>query len=66
MFEAFYTRLTDTQIVFSKLYYYEFQMDSATWDGITAKWNLVFDSAAQLNVPRVLATVNRCPSITNE
>lgn len=66
VFEAFYTRLTDTQIVFSKLYYYEFQMDSATWDGITAKWNLVFDSAAQLNVPRVLATVNRCPSITNE
>lgn len=66
VFEAFYTKLSDTQILFSKLYHYEFLMDSVNWDGITAKWNLVFDSACQLNVPRVLATVNRCPSITNE
>lgn len=66
VFEAFYSRINGTQIAFSRLYHYEFLMDSVVWDGVTAKWNLVFDPAMQLNVPRDLATVNRCPSVTRQ
>lgn len=58
--EAFFTK-KDSQIYFSRLYKYEFEMCGCTWDGVSAKWSLVFDPAMQLNVPRDLATMTRCP-----
>lgn len=60
--KAFFAKKDDT-IYFSKIYEYKFEMSNCTWDGVTAKWTLTFDPTMQLNVPRDLATVNRCPSI---
>lgn len=48
---------------FQKLYHYDFEMNGVSWDGITASWNLVFDPAMQLNVPRDLGTAARFPSV---
>lgn len=63
--EAFFMRSDDT-IMFSRLYRYEFEMNSVSWDGVSAKWNLVFDPAMQLNVPRDLATQARCPAVVQQ
>lgn len=61
--ESFFTKISDTQYVFSKMYHYEFQMTSVTWDRVSAKWNLVFDPSMQVNVPRDTGTALRCPAI---
>lgn len=65
--DAFYARLDESsgtpKYAFSKAYKYEFLMTSCTWDNITAQWNLVFDPAMQINVPKDTATMSRCPSI---
>ena len=37
-------------------------MGSVQWDGVTAKWNLMFDSAMNQNMPVDLATESRCPA----
>lgn len=63
--EAFFVR-NDNSITFSKLYKYQFEMDSVSWDGVSAKWNLVFDPTMQLNIPRDLATQTRCPAVVEE
>ena len=62
--EAFFTR-QGNEVLFSKLYKYEFEMDSVSWNGVSAKWTLIFDPTMQLNVPRDLATQSRCPSVNN-
>lgn len=62
-FDAFYTKYNETQLMFQKLYHYNFEMDSVTWDGITAKWKLIFDPAMKLKIPVDVATINRCPSV---
>lgn len=62
-FMAFFAK-QDASYYFSKLYNYEFEMDSVTWNGITAQWNLVFDPVMQLNVPRDLGTISRFPSVS--
>lgn len=64
--EAFFERTEDDKIVFRRLYHYEFELSSVTWDGVSAKWELTFDPTMSLNVPRDLATINRCPSINTE
>lgn len=64
--EAFYTKTTiDTNEVymFSKLYHYEFEMNSVTWDSTNARFNLIFDPVMQTNVPYDKATTLRCPAI---
>lgn len=62
-FVALFSR-KDSTVSFSKLYKYSFEMDSVTWDGVSAKWNLIFDPAMQLQVPRDKATNIRCPSVS--
>ena len=62
--EAFFAK-KDNTITFAKLYKYVFEMSGVTWDGVTAKWNLTFDPAMQLNVPRDLATKSRCPAVVD-
>ena len=62
-FVALFAR-NDSTISFSKLYKYVFEMDSVTWDGVSAKWNLIFDPAMQVQVPRDTATTLRCPSVS--
>lgn len=61
--DSFFTKISDSQYIFSKMYHYEFQMTSVTWDNVTAKWNLVFDPSMQVNVPRDTGTALRCPAI---
>ena len=61
-FVALFAR-NDRTVTFSKLYKYTFEMGSVTWDGVSAKWNLVFDPAMQLQVPRDKATPMRCPAV---
>ncbi|MBQ0111955.1 MAG: hypothetical protein KBT03_02385 [Bacteroidales bacterium] len=63
-FVALFAR-KDNTVVFSKLFKYTFEMNSVSWDGVSAKWNLVFDPAMQLQVPRDKATLIRCPSVGN-
>lgn len=53
----------DSVITFSKLYRYIFEMNAVSWDGVSAKWNLVFDPAMQLQVPRDKGTNLRCPAV---
>ena len=62
--EAFFVK-DDNIVTFSKLYKYEFEMSSVSWDGISAKWNLEFDPVMQLNIPRDLATSARCPAVND-
>ena len=64
--EAFFSKISDDEFVFSKLYHYEFKLTSADWDNTSAKWTMVFDPALELNVPTDLATITRCPSIYEE
>lgn len=64
--EAFYTKLSDYEFMFHKLNHYEFEMSSVTWDESTAKWNLIFDPASQVNVPIDLATKFRAPNAEQE
>ena len=59
---AAYSKMGDEEFVFSKLYHYEFTMGSVQWDGITAKWNLTYDSAMEQNCPVDMATEARCPA----
>lgn len=61
-FHAFFTK-KDNLITFSKLFKYKFQMDSVSWNGISAKWNLIFDPTMQLQVPRDVGTSLRCPGV---
>ncbi len=61
-FVAFFAK-QDSNYYFQKLYNYEFEMQSVTWDGITASWNLVFDPVAKMNVPKDLGTTKRFPSV---
>lgn len=64
--EAFFSKISDTEFMFSKLYHYEFQFNTVTWDNTTAKWNLVFDPTMETNVPKDLATPSRCPAVYEE
>lgn len=63
--EAFFVK-NDNEVSFSRLFNYEFEMTSVSWDGISAKWNLVFDPVSILNIPRDLATQARCPAVVKE
>lgn len=64
--EAFYTKLSDSEFMFSKLNHYDFEMTSVSWDDTTAKWSLVFDPASQINIPIDLGTKTRCPADNTE
>lgn len=59
---AAFSKISDTEIIFSKLYRYEFEMGSVTWDGVSAKWGLTFDPAMGRNIPADLASKARCPA----
>ena len=59
---AAYAKINEEEVAFSKIYHYRFQMGSVQWDGVTAKWNLMFDSAMNQNMPVDLATESRCPA----
>jgi hypothetical protein len=63
--EAFFVK-NDNEVSFSRLFNYEFEMTSVSWDGVSAKWNLVFDPVSILNIPRDLATQARCPAVVKE
>lgn len=62
--EAFYTKLSDTRFSFSKLYKFKFQMSSVSWNGVSAKWELIADPANNVNLPRDLATITNCPGVS--
>lgn len=62
---AFFSK-EDSTITFSKIYNYVFEMDSVSWDGVSAKWSLVFDPVMNKNIPRDLATAARCPAVNTE
>lgn len=64
--EAMFTKPTDNTFAFSRIYHYEFEAKSATWDDSTAKWDLVFDPVMQMNVPKDLGTKTRCPGVLVE
>lgn len=59
---AAYCKTNDEEIIFSKIYHYNFTMGSVQWDGVTAKWQLTFDTAMEQNAPVDLATEARCPA----
>lgn len=61
--DCFYTKISDTEFVFSKLYQYTFEMSDVTWDEKLLKWSLIFDPVSQSNVPRALGTIQRCPGV---
>lgn len=61
--EAFYSKISDDEYMFSKLYHFEFKMGSCSWDDVTAKWTLEYDPAMQINVPKDKATTFRCPAV---
>lgn len=64
--EAYFTKINDSEFMFSKLNHYEFQMTSVTWDDTTAKWNLVFDPSMQINIPVDVGTKSRNPAAVVE
>lgn len=67
--EAFFAKkktTTNELFIFSKLYSYEFSMISAQWDSVTAKWELVFDTTMQTNVPMDTANPLRCPAVNQD
>lgn len=51
---------------FYELGEYKFSMNNCRWDGTTAQWDLVFDSAMQLNVPVDIGTEFRNPSVNTK
>lgn len=61
--DAFYTRLDEDRLAFSKLYKYEFEMSNANWDFITATWTLSQDKITSINLPKDLATTYRCKGV---
>ena len=61
--ESLFAKMNDDTFVFRKLNKYEFVMDSVSWDDVSAKWELIFDPVAQINVPRDKGSSIRCPAI---
>ena len=56
-----FAKLDDERVSFRKLYNYEFEMSSVNWNNTSAQWELTFDPAMQLNVPRDTSTIYRNP-----
>lgn len=52
-----------TGYTFHDLGEYKFSMTNCRWNGLTAQWDLVFDSVMQLNVPVDMGTVYRNPAV---
>lgn len=52
-----------TGYTFHELSEYKFSMTNCSWDGVTARWDLVFDTVMQTNIPVDIGTVYRNPAV---
>lgn len=64
--EALFAKPSENTFAFSRIYHYEFEAKSVNWDDTTAKWDLVFDPTGQMNIPKDLGTMTRCPGILQQ
>lgn len=64
--EAYYEKIGENKIKFTKLFGYKMKMSSVVYDKMTAKWNLSYSGALALNIPRDTGTAIRCPAATEE
>lgn len=60
--EAYFEKIDENRVKFTRLFGYKLKMGSVVFDKLTARWNLVFSSLLQLNIPRDVGTEIRCPA----
>ena len=60
-----FEKVSLNEVVFYPIRSVVFSMGDIDYDKLRAKWNLFSDNVLSLNIPRVLGTIQRCPSAEN-